>query len=266
MLKRSLFSRSAPPKVRAVPTGERIYAIGDIHGRSDCLDALIAAIDADDRARGPARTTLIFLGDLIDRGADSRGVIERAMIYAATRRSVFLLGNHEEVLIGAWEGDAAMARLFHRIGGRATLMSYGVDPDRYDAGDINELVALIAEAIPVTHINFLKSFEDSLQVGDYLFVHAGVKPGVEIAAQQSTDMRWIREVFLNDRREHGAIVVHGHSSTEAVDERVNRIGIDTRAYATGELTAIGIEGTARWFLSGNAPDESDIYPNTTELG
>lgn len=250
MARLSLFSRKpSPPVVRALPPAERIYAIGDIHGRSDCLDTLIAAIDADDSARGPARTTLVFLGDLTDRGPDSRGVVERLIAYGAARRCVFLMGNHEEVLINAWEGDDSSTRLFHRIGGRATMLSYGVDPATYDAADIGELTSLIGEHVPTAHIAFLRRFQDCHRAGDYLFVHAGVKPGVDLEDQNPTDMRWIRNAFLDDTREHGALVVHGHSIAPGVDENPNRIGIDTGAYESGVLTAIGIEGTTRWYLS-----------------
>ena len=250
MARLSLFTRKLPPPpVRALPPSERIYAIGDIHGRSDCLDTLIAAIDADDAARGPARTTVVFLGDLTDRGPDSKGVIERLIGYEKTRRCVFLMGNHEEVLINAWEGDDSSTRLFHRIGGRATMLSYGMNAVDYDTADIAELTALIGDHVPMAHIAFLRRFEDYHRAGDYLFVHAGIKPGVEIERQSPIDMRWIRDKFLDDTREHGALVVHGHSIAPGVDENPNRVGIDTGAYDSGVLTAIGIEGTQRWYLS-----------------
>jgi serine/threonine protein phosphatase 1 len=237
----------APP-VHALPAGERIYAIGDIHGRADCLDTLIDRIDADDAARGPAQTTLVFLGDLVDRGADSRGVVERAMTLATQRPCRFLMGNHEEVFIKAWEGDTASARLFHRIGGRETLLSYGVSPGDYDKADFETLIGLIGERVPAGHIAFLRRFEDIFRSGDYLFVHAGIRPGTPIDEQDPTEMRWIRERFLHDPRDHGALVVHGHSISAEVEECPNRIGIDTGAYASGRLTALGLEGTGRWFL------------------
>lgn len=249
MRRLNLFSRAVAPVVRALPVGERVYAIGDIHGRLDLLDMLLAAIDADETIRGIAQTTLVFLGDLIDRGPSSRGVVERAIALSGTHRCVFLMGNHEEVLIAAYEGDVAMARLFHRIGGRATLLSYGLDPVRYDAADFAELVDLIGEVVPPTHIAFLRRFRDSYHTGDYLFVHAGVKPGVELGEQAPADMRWIRERFLDDKREHGAMIVHGHSISVEIDDNANRVGIDTGAYCSGVLTAMGLEGTDRWFLA-----------------
>ncbi len=239
----------AAPRANALPPGERIYAIGDIHGRADCLEVLMSKIDADDGARGSAETTLVFLGDLVDRGADSRTVVERAIALSAKRPCRFLMGNHEEVFIKAWEGDVASLRLFHRIGGRETLISYGVDPDDYDKADFATLVELLAVHVPSEHIAFVRRFEDIYRSGDYAFVHAGIRPGIPIAEQDPTEMRWIRERFLGDARDHGVMVVHGHSIAANVEERPNRIGIDTGAYATGRLTALGLEGTSRWLLS-----------------
>ena len=244
-----LLSRKPKPRIHALPVGERIYAIGDIHGRRDCLDALLAKIDADDASRGGASTSLVFLGDLTDRGDDSRGVVERVMEITATRACKLLMGNHEEVFIDSWEGDLPAVRLFHRIGGRETLLSYGVSEAEYDAADFARLTALLAERVPAAHIAFLRKFQDSYARGDYLFVHAGIRPGRPIEEQDPGEMRWIRERFLNDPRDHGPMIVHGHTVTAEVDEWPNRIGIDTGAYASGKLTALGIEGTTRWFLS-----------------
>jgi serine/threonine protein phosphatase 1 len=239
----------ALPREYRLPEGERIYAIGDIHGRLDCLNTLISKIDADDAVRGPAKTLLIFLGDLMDRGPETKGVIERAMQLAATGQVIFLMGNHEEILINAWEGDPRAASLFHRVGGRETLMSYGVTGTAYDCINPEDLAGMVGERVPVDHIAFLRRFLDSYRAGDYLFVHAGIRPGVDLDMQNPSDLRWIRREFLDDDRDHGPMIVHGHSITEEVDERANRIGIDTGAFASGKLTAIGIEGTERWFLT-----------------
>jgi serine/threonine protein phosphatase 1 len=250
MVLRKLFARAEPAlRIARIPAGKRFYAIGDIHGRRDCLDLLLTRIDDDDRVRGPADTTLVFLGDLVDRGPDSRGVIERSIAVAATRQTVFLMGNHEEILIRAWEGDRRATALFHRVGGRETMISYGLAAAAYDAIDMAELTVELDRRVPRDHIAFLRGFADSHSCGDYLFVHAGIRPGVPIDAQQPADLRWIRSEFLNDRRDHGPMIVHGHSITEAVDEQANRIGIDTGAFASGKLTAIGLEGASRWFLS-----------------
>jgi serine/threonine protein phosphatase 1 len=251
MVFKKLFSRAADPEpqVYALPPGERVYAIGDVHGRRDCLDTLIGMIDADDAARGRADTKLVFLGDLIDRGADSRGVVERAMHIAQSPKTVLLMGNHEEILIRAWEGDRKAAGLFHRVGGRETLLSYGVTEAEYDSCDLDSLAELIGKHIPADHIAFMRRFIDQWQCGDFLFVHAGIRPGLPLEEQRPSDMRWIRREFLDDPRDHGVMVVHGHSITEDVDERVNRIGIDTGAFASGKLTALGIEGAEKWILS-----------------
>jgi serine/threonine protein phosphatase 1 len=251
MVLKKLFARSEPAlRVARLPAGERVYAIGDVHGRRDCLDQLLETIDADNEARGPAETTLVFLGDLVDRGPDSRGVIERAMSAPATRRCVFLMGNHEEILIHTWEGDRRSAALFHRVGGRETMMSYGLAPHDYDGLDLPGLASEVGTRVPVEHIAFLRRFEDSWRAGDYLFVHAGIRPGVPLEAQSPADLRWIRREFLDDARDHGAVVIHGHSITETPDVQPNRIGIDTGAFASGKLTAVGLEGASRWFLTG----------------
>jgi serine/threonine protein phosphatase 1 len=250
MVLRKFFSRPLPPpRQHRLPDGERIYAIGDIHGRLDCLDSIMSQISYDEAGRDKADTTIVFLGDLIDRGADSRGVIERAMDIAGRYKTVFLMGNHEEILIRAWEGDSRAAALLHRVGGRETVMSYGVPASDYDAGDLGELMTLVGDRIPPEHIEFLREFRESYLHGDYLFVHAGIRPGIPLAAQDPLDMRWIRREFLDDSRDHGPMVIHGHSITEDVDLQTNRIGIDTGAFASGKLTAIGIEGVQRWFLA-----------------
>jgi serine/threonine protein phosphatase 1 len=250
MVLRKLFARTeSEPRSRHIPEGQRVYAIGDIHGRQDCLKILLRKISADDAARPPADTTLVLLGDLVDRGEDSRGVIETAMRLAQHGKAIFLMGNHEETLIRAWEGDKRATGLFHRVGGRETLESYGVTDDEYEACDVGQLTTLIAARVPLAHIAFLRSFVDQWACGDYLFVHAGIRPGVALDEQRPSDLRWIRKEFLDDRRDHGPMVIHGHSITEHVDEHANRIGIDTGAFASSKLTAIGLEGDQRWFLS-----------------
>ena len=171
------------------------------------------------------------------------------MHIAKSPKTILLMGNHEEILIRAWEGDRKAAGLFHRVGGRETLLSYGVSEADYDACDLGDLADLIAAHVPIEHIAFMRNFVDQWQCGDYLFVHAGIRPGLPLDEQRASDMRWIRREFLDDPRDHGMMVVHGHSITEAVDERPNRIGIDTGAFASGKLTALGIEGTEKWVIS-----------------
>lgn len=243
-------SKEAAPRVWNAPTGQRIYAVGDIHGRRDLLDTLLTLIDADDATRGAAQTQIIFLGDLVDRGSDSRGVIERLMALRAVSGNVrFLIGNHEELLIRVYEGDKRATSLFHRVGGRETMLSYGMSEADYDAVDLSELAALIPDYVPLAHIDFLKGFDDWIEAGDYLFVHAGIRPGLLIDEQETSDLRWIRRDFTEHKGMFSHMVIHGHTITEGVDEQANRIGIDTGAFATGKLTAIGIQGSERWFLS-----------------
>jgi serine/threonine protein phosphatase 1 len=240
----------APPLAR-IPDGLRVYAIGDIHGRRDLLDQLLFRIDADERTRGPARTQLIFLGDLVDRGPDSAGVVQRALeLKQGGGADVrLLMGNHEEVFLKALDGSLEALRFFVKIGGRATILSYGFTPDEYDALDYPDLLDQLIERVPAAHVAFLKSFEDRIAIGDYLFVHAGIRPRVPVEEQTGGDLRWIRSEFLDFRGSHGPIVVHGHTICDEVEELPNRIGIDTGAFASGRLTALGLEAGERWFLS-----------------
>jgi serine/threonine protein phosphatase 1 len=252
---RNLFNLVArrPSNRHAVPHGRRVYAVGDIHGRSDLLDALLRRIEADAADRGQADTTIVFLGDLVDRGPDSRGVVERLIDFSrgpiATR---FLMGNHEEVFLRALSGDLKALRFLIRIGGRETILSYGVSGQAYRDLDFEALSALIRAQVPAAHVEFLSGFERAVEIGDYLFVHAGIRPGVALADQSGADLRWIRDDFLQHRDDFGKLVIHGHSISEDVDLRSNRIGIDTGAYASGRLTAIGLEGNDRWLLSTEA--------------
>lgn len=240
-------SRGSAPRV---PDGERIYAIGDIHGRLDCLDALIAQMVEDNAARPEARTTFVFLGDLVDRGPDSKGVVERLLEFSQSGRACrFIKGNHEAVFLEAAQGKAKSARMLVRMGGRATLLSYGIGEAEYDALDYPELAERLAALVPDEHRAFLARFETFASYGDYLFVHAGIRPGVPIEEQKIEDLCWIRDPFLSHRRSFGQMVVHGHTVTDEVVERSNRIGIDTGAFASGRLTALGLEGENRWFLS-----------------
>jgi serine/threonine protein phosphatase 1 len=237
------------PREWRAPDGQRIYAIGDIHGRYDLMMQLLDQIGADDAARARVDTQLIFLGDLVDRGPQSRDVIEHLMRLKAAIPSVRLIaGNHEELLIRTWKGDKRSAGLFNRVGGKDTMLSYGVEEHVYDSADLGELTALVAAYVPAEHIAFLESFEDSVAMGDYLFVHAGIRPGYDLAEQEASDLRWIRRDFTEHRGDHGCMVIHGHTIVDDVDRQTNRIGIDTGAFATGKLTAIGLEAAEVWFL------------------
>lgn len=238
--------RSSEP---AAPVGYRAYVIGDIHGRLDLLENLLAKIHAELQRAPAARTSLVFVGDLIDRGPSSAEVIERLRTYRRPGiEPVFLLGNHEEVLLRILGGEAQLITKWRWFGGAECLQSYGVDPaDMANMSD-EESLAAVRAAIPRDHVEFLETFADSCRFGDYLFVHAGVRPGIPLEQQSQSDMRWIREPFLLDDRDHGFVVVHGHTICDEVELRPNRIGIDTGAYRTGVLSALGIEGTDCWLL------------------
>ena len=242
---------SPKPRTCAVPDGVRVYAIGDIHGRLDLLESLLELIDTDNRARGDgAAVQLIFLGDLVDRGPDSRGVVERLLWLSKAGAPVqFLIGNHEEVFLRALGGDLRALRFLTRIGGRETLISYGIDAQEYRQLEFEELLERAQALVPEAHLEFLSGFKKWIAFGDYLFVHAGIRPGIPIEAQSTSDLCWIRDDFLSHREDFGKMVVHGHSITDDIDERGNRIGIDTGAFASGKLTAIGLEGEERWYLS-----------------
>ncbi len=240
-----LFSRSPP----AGPQGHRAYAVGDVHGRLDLLDTLLQSIEADVRARPSRKTSIVFLGDLIDRGPSSAGVVERLRTlrpdFAAP---LFLMGNHEEVLLRILEGEASLIPSWLRFGGTETLESYGVDADEITTSTDAEALAKVRGAIPDAHSAFIASFADTVSFGDYLLVHAGIRPGVELSEQSKADLRWIREPFLEDQSERDFIVVHGHTIRPDVEITANRIGVDTGAFHTGVLTALAIDGKDRWFV------------------
>ncbi|HEY0014614.1 MAG TPA: metallophosphoesterase family protein [Allosphingosinicella sp.] len=244
----------APPTPRGAE-GRRAYAVGDIHGRLDLLDAMLAKIEADNARRPKRRTFAVLLGDLIDRGPASAGVIERLRTWQPDGiKPVFLAGNHEEVMLNVLAGQEGILPSWLKFGGAECLESYGLDVDALKRLDERPAIEKIRAAVPRAHRDFLETFGDTFRFGDYLFVHAGIRPGVAVEEQHTKDLRWIREPFLGDGKEHGFVVVHGHTICDRIEERPNRIGIDTGAYQTGNLTAIGVEDEARWFLSTLDPD------------
>ncbi len=239
-----------PIDTATVPDGVRVYAIGDIHGRNDLLQKLLRQIEADDAARGPADTQIIFLGDLVDRGPDSAGVIETAIALRDGGRNVrYLMGNHEEVFLQTCrKKDPKTTRFFIRIGGEATLLSYPITRAEYMGLDMEQLCSRLDALIPPEHLAFLESFEDQITIGDYAFVHAGIRPDVPLSEQKPSDLRWIREEFVDQRGDLEKVIVYGHTIYDDFEERGSRIGIDTGAYASGKLTALGLEGGQRWYL------------------
>lgn len=256
----SLFGTKARQTAsRQIPAGQRVYAVGDVHGRQDLLEEILAQIMADDDARSPARTTIIFLGDLIDRGPGSAAVLEHLIGLARQRCVRFIRGNHEEVLLDLLERPSPeLARTFTRIGGRETALSYGISPAEYKACDFAGLIDLLAARIPQTHRDFLRAMEDMILIGDYLFVHAGIDPALPLSAQDPRRTRWIRAGFTDARGPFEKFVVHGHSITPRVEEHPSRIGLDTGAYRSGRLSAMGFEGETRWLMQ--AIREADVRP------
>lgn len=238
--------KQAPPRT---PKGYRAYAVGDVHGRLDLLDGLLAKIEQDVAHRPAKHNLLVMLGDLIDRGPDSRGVVERMRTYRHDAiKPYFLAGNHEEVLLRILKGERGILANWLKFGGAECLTSYGCDPKLLDLKNERAALSTVAKAIPEDHARFLTSFADSISFGDYLFVHAGIRPGVDLSQQTQLDLRWIRSPFLEDDADHGVVVVHGHSIHPVVEERPNRIGIDTGAYCSGVLTALALDGESRWIL------------------
>jgi serine/threonine protein phosphatase 1 len=226
--------------------GQLIYAIGDIHGCYDQLRRLLKLIAGDAEASANGRMpTLIFCGDYVDRGPASREVLD-ALCWLKRRRPYhlqFLKGNHEQVMLD-YITAPARTTAWLRFGGFQTLQSYGVTPPAPDDGPEAHFAARddLLERLPVAHLRFLEDLELMVGVGDFAFVHAGVRPGVALAKQDEEDLLWIREEFIEHGAPHGRIIVHGHTwVSDQPQVHPHRIGIDTGAYETGVLTALRIE-------------------------
>lgn len=233
-----------------VPDGQVVYAIGDIHGRSDLLTELLALIENDAAGAGPAANTLIFLGDYVDRGPDSRGVIELLSTNLPPGLAThFLKGNHEQFLLDFLD-DPSWLDGWLRNGGEQTWRSYGVDIDGLQDRRAPPAAwrEAFLEALPAAHLRFLTTLELKCVVGDYVFVHAGLRPGVPLDRQVPDDLLWIRYEFLDSEESFGKIVVHGHTPERTPVVRPNRIGIDTGAVFSGSLTALRLENGTRTFL------------------
>lgn len=247
-------SRVQPPADglrRTIPPGHRVYAIGDIHGMIGQLRALLRTIAEHADSRHSAQNILVCLGDYVDRGPDSRAVIDLLLENPlAGFDRICLKGNHEEILL-QFLVDAQKGPVWFANGGQTTLASYGVRPPLFsaDGKELERAQREFAERIPAAHLEFFRSLSISHVEGDYIFVHAGLRPGIPIAQQRGNDMMWIRDEFLYSSEEFGKLVVHGHSISETPQIRLNRIGIDTGAFATGRLTCLVLEGAERAFLT-----------------
>ena len=234
--------RDGKPRLAA---GSRVYAIGDIHGRADLLQALMARILGDLERFPVAAPELIFLGDYISRGPASRAVLDR-MTGLWPMPASFLKGNHEDLLLRLLDaGELLIGARWLRFGGEAVFRSYGIEL----GDDLAAGAAALKAAMPARHLTFLRALPVALERGDYLFVHGGVRPGVKLAEQTAHDMIWIRYEFLNDVSLHERFIVHGHTPAPLPEIRRNRINVDTRAYDSGVLTAAVFEGAERRFIS-----------------
>jgi len=227
----------------------RLYVIGDIHGRSDLLDHMVAAIKRDLGPHPSDESLTVTLGDYVDRGPDSRGVIERLMRNPFSMPYVALRGNHEQLFV-SFLTTPSVGPTWRELGGLETLHSYGVAVGSWMMGkSFEEAAQAFRAAVPESHLKFLLSLKNSLTVGNYFICHAGVRPGVPLDRQQAEDLLWIREGFLASKKSFGKIVVHGHTPCEQPEILPNRINVDTGAYATGRLTCLVAEAKGQRFLA-----------------
>lgn len=242
---KSILSRSRPVEPPEWP----VYAIGDIHGRKDLLDRLLERISVHN---GDQAAELIFLGDYVDRGPDSRAVIETLVNRrrGGHLRWTFLKGNHEATLLDFLK-DPSVGPAWLQYGGAETLMSYGVRPPLLKGDEAAWAAAseAFAAALPERHVEFLSALELSVDRGGYMFVHAGVDPSRPLHSQEEKDLLWIRDAFLGDSRRLERLVVHGHTPEPAPHRDARRVGVDTGAYQTGMLTAAVIDRAGVDFLS-----------------
>ncbi|APG62351.1 serine/threonine protein phosphatase [Sphingorhabdus lutea] len=234
----------------SIPDGMRVYAIGDIHGRNDLLVILLDMIKQDMASAPNLQHHIIFLGDLVDRGDSSADVIDTCInLQKSEKNARFIAGNHEEVFVKAYrKGDAKTLRFFLRIGGKETLLSYPISKAEFMSLDYEELADRIKTLIPEEHIIFMENFEDMIVIGDYAFVHAGVREDRPLQDQKTSDLRWIREDFLSYQGNYEKKIIYGHTIYDDVEEGHARIGIDTGAYKSGILTAIVLEGSTSHYL------------------
>jgi serine/threonine protein phosphatase 1 len=240
------FPREAVPmrngRAPSVPKGIRVYAVGDVHGRADLLEHVLARIDWDSASTPGLRDIEVFLGDYVDRGPASANVITQLIQRSEYRETIFLRGNHEALLLDFLQNPAALSDWQH-VGGLETLMSYGLQPVMHPSRQQQiEFCASFNRMLPRGHRDFLQRLRDSYVCGDYLFVHAGIRPGIPLSKQRAHDLLWIRGDFLEHAGPFEKIVVHGHTPVAEPQILPNRINLDTGAYATGKLTCFAFQG------------------------
>lgn len=259
MLKRlrDLFGFSAAPPPPAVPDGTRWYAIGDIHGRLDLYAALIEGIEAEIAAAPGLDHRVVLLGDLVDRGPDSAGVIARTRAWQQRRNVRVLAGNHEEMFLAAFDKVEGL-RHFLKHGGYETALSFGLTTQELAKLDIEDIHARLLAVVPQDVRDYVAGFETMIPAGDYVFVHAGIDPAIPLAEQSRGDLLWIRKGFLDHEGPLEKVVVHGHTIFEHVMDCGNRIGIDTGAFRSGVLTALVLEGDQRRILQARVDEDGMV--------
>jgi Calcineurin-like phosphoesterase len=231
-----------------IPAGVRLYIIGDIHGCSDLLDQMVEVIHRDIEKHGWRESLTITLGDYVDRGSDSRGVLERLVRNPFPSRYIALKGNHE-ALFESFMRDGSDADIWLRFGGLETLHSYGVPVSEVMVGKgAKEAARALNLVVPKVHRAFLSSLKNSISINGYFFCHAGVRPNVPLDQQSENDLFWIRDEFLTSDNDFGKMIIHGHSPHEWPEVKRNRVNIDTGAFATGRLTCLVIEDGRGRFL------------------
>lgn len=227
----------------SAPHGKRLYAIGDIHGCLDHLLGLMDIIERDAHKRNDAETFYVFLGDLIDRGPDSAGVVAYLSEFCQAGEGRYVLrGNHEEMFLRALSGDQAVLKSWLSYGGSEALLSYGIKPETLQAGDLDQIEIAMRKYIPSAHIAFLEATIDCIEFGDYFLVHAGINPKIPLAQQDRESFFWMREPFLSHKKRLEKVIVHGHTIEPNVGQYEHRIAVDTGAYAGGPLSAVCLEG------------------------
>lgn len=267
MLSRLFGKKPAARAPARIPAGCVVWAVGDIHGRADLADRLIQAIRGDLHHSNAARKVVVFLGDHVDRGPDSKGVLDQLCNLAAdpALEVRFIRGNHEDRM-EAFLDQPELGPGWCDYGGRETLMSYGVAPPamRGDVEAWTEASRALRAALPAAHAGLLRRQEHSAVIGDYFFAHAGARPGVPLEQQSPEDLMWIRQMFLDHSGLFEKVIVHGHTPSETVEADARRIGIDTGAYATNVLSAVRLEGETRALLQATGRD-SRIALSTASL-
>jgi serine/threonine protein phosphatase 1 len=230
--------------------GERLYAIGDVHGCLDLFGRLVGLIRRDNAVRPPCRTKIVLLGDMIDRGPNSAELVRHLrQFHDRTKNLIVLQGNHEATMVEALRGNLEALSAWLNFGGRETLLSWGV-PAEWFSKPVREILAVALSVVKKDELKWLDRLPLFHRSGDFFFVHAGIRPGVNLGKQYPEDMLWIRDEFLQSPVTHSAIIVHGHTVVEDGPMLLhNRIAIDTGAYRTGKLSAVGFEGSKQWTLS-----------------